>query len=99
MAIFGERLRQVRKERNLTQNQLASELGMPAIVIQQYERGVRRPAHDAIITISKYLQISSDWLLGLSDERVAYLPKTTAETALPIILTGEEAVALEQPAI
>ncbi len=65
MVEFGERLRQLRKERNLTQKQLATLIGVKNSVISFYEVGDRTPSLEVIIKLSKALHISTDTLLGL----------------------------------
>lgn len=49
-----EKLKQIRKENNLTQQQLADELCLSRTVITKYERGYKVPNLDTIILISNY---------------------------------------------
>ncbi len=70
MVEFGERLRQLRKERNLTQKQLATLIGVKNSVISFYEVGDRTPSLEVIIKLSKALHISTDTLLGLDKSEV-----------------------------
>lgn len=65
MVEFGERLRKLRKERNLTQRGLASLIGVKNSVISFYEVGDRTPSLEVLIKLSKALHISTDVLLGL----------------------------------
>lgn len=65
MVEFGERLRKLRKERNLTQRGLASLIGVKNSVISFYEVGDRTPSLEVLIKLSKALHISTDILLGL----------------------------------
>lgn len=64
---FGERLKQLRSEKNLTQKQLASETGTSERGLQNYEMGIRKPAYDVLIALADYFNVSLDYLVGRSD--------------------------------
>ena len=64
---FIERLKEQNKEKKLTQSQLAKETGLSQSAIALWENGQRIPNALAIITLCKYFQVSSDFLLGVSD--------------------------------
>ncbi len=68
--IFGERLREVRKERHWTTKYLAMRLVIPQQIIEEYENCRREPEMGHIAKISELFNISSDWFLGLRDARV-----------------------------
>ena len=53
-----EKLKQIRKENNLTQQQLADELCLSRTVITKYERGHSVPSLDTLILISNYFKTS-----------------------------------------
>ncbi len=65
MVDFGERLRQLRKERNLTQRQLADLIGVKNSVISFYEVGERTPSLEAVVKLASVLHVSADTLLGI----------------------------------
>lgn len=60
----GDQIKKARKNAGLTQKQLSEKTGIPAITIQQYERGVRAPKVDSLQKISIALGVSLDDLLG-----------------------------------
>ena len=64
---FATQLRKIRKERGLTQKQLAIEIGASERGIQQYELGERKPAYDALIALADFFDVSLDYLCGRSD--------------------------------
>lgn len=64
---FGKHLKSLRTERNLTQKGLGEIAGLTERGVQSYELGDRKPGFDAIIALSKALQISTDVLLGLKE--------------------------------
>ena len=65
MVEFGSRLRKLRKERNLTQEQLASLIGVKNSVISFYEVGERLPSPDVLRKLALALHVSTDYLLGI----------------------------------
>lgn len=61
---FGERLRMLRKTRDITQGQLAEYLGVVPSAIGKYERREDSyPSVEALIKISEYFDVSIDYLL------------------------------------
>ena len=65
MVDFGDRLRRLRKERKLTQKELAGRIGVKNSVISFYEVGDRTPSLEVLVKLSKALHVSTDVLLGL----------------------------------
>ena len=70
MIIFSERLKELRNLKTITQKQLAIEIGMSETGYQHYERGTREPSLTNIVKLAKYFEVSSDYLLGLSDNPI-----------------------------
>lgn len=68
---FNVRLRQLRQKNKLTQSELADILGLKPTAISNYESQRNEPSFDKLISLSKYFDVSCDYLLGVSD---AYLP-------------------------
>lgn len=64
---FIERLKELRSEKGLSQAQLAKATGISTGAIGFWETGERVPNALAIITLSKFFGVSSDYLLGLED--------------------------------
>ena len=67
--LFAERLQQLRIERNLTLEALAEELGIGATTIWQYENCHREPRWKSILKMMRYFNVTSDWLMGITNER------------------------------
>lgn len=58
------RIEQLRKENNLTQEELARKLNMSKSIIALYESNQRNPSVDVLIKLSKIFDCSVDYLLG-----------------------------------
>ncbi|UIJ71820.1 helix-turn-helix domain-containing protein [Aurantimonas sp. HBX-1] len=82
MTPFGERIRALRKERGITQGQMAAALGVSSAYLSALEHGRRgRPTWDLLQRIIGYLNVIWDDAEEL--ERLAELshPRVTVETA------------------
>lgn len=61
---FGERLRRLRKDRDITQGQLADVIGVVSSAVGKYERlPGSYPSVEALIRIADYFDVSIDYLL------------------------------------
>lgn len=61
---FGERLKRLRKERDITQGQLAEVIGVVPSAVGKYERIPQSyPSVEALIKIADYFNVSTDYLL------------------------------------
>lgn len=76
---FGSRLKKLRTEKNFSQKQVASDMGISITTISQYESDSRFPNKEMLKRLCKYYQISSDYLLGLTDIKHAPLSKEEAK--------------------
>ena len=63
------RLKQLREEKGLLQNDLAKYLGVSIPAIGYYESGKRDMSTDTVLLLSEYFNVSTDYLLGKSDIR------------------------------
>jgi transcriptional regulator with XRE-family HTH domain len=60
---IGERIKQLRSERRLSQGELAARIGADAGQISRYENGHISPSADAIVRLAEALDVSCDYLL------------------------------------
>ena len=67
---IGQRIKELRKERNLTQNRFAEELHVSFQAVSNWERGVAPPDLENILRIAKYFGILVDDLLRTSSEKL-----------------------------
>ncbi len=68
MNFFSNRLRELRTENKLTQKELATNLSIPIPTLSHWECGYAEPSHEDILAICKFFNVSSDYLLGRSDD-------------------------------
>lgn len=67
---FGERLKELRIGQKLTQQQLATRLGVQKSVISYYESSERFPSNDVLIRLAEVFHTTTDYLLGVKRDRV-----------------------------
>ncbi len=66
-----EIVKNLRKEKNITQEQLASIVGCSRSTIAMWEAGKSKPGQDGLRKMADYFEVSTDYLLGLTDYRTA----------------------------
>ncbi|MBX5437666.1 MAG: helix-turn-helix transcriptional regulator [Alicyclobacillaceae bacterium] len=69
---LGKRLRQTRLRRGLTQSQLAERLGMTEANLSNYERDRTTPPSERLQQIAEILDVTTDYLLGRTDDPHGY---------------------------
>lgn len=67
MEIFSKRLKELRTAAGYTQQQMADKLNIRQQSYTRYENNVGEPNLSTLVAISKILDVSSDYLLGISD--------------------------------
>lgn len=92
-----ENLRIIREKRNLNQLKVAMNVGVSQEMISSYENGKCYPLGETLIKLAKYLDTSTDYLLGLTDDPtparfmdVSHLSEDEIELLHQFVLLAEE---------
>lgn len=97
---LGQRIRERRKELNLTQIELANAAGVHQRQISKYENDKNEPASLTLMALSKALNVSADWLLGITDIQrpppKTLTPATTSEENRRIHTLSDIGIRLRQ---
>ncbi|AKL96307.1 transcriptional regulator [Clostridium aceticum] len=64
---FSHRLKQLRKEKKITQEDLANQLNKTRSTVAGYETERKEPDYDTLKKIAEFFDVSTDYLLGHSD--------------------------------
>jgi transcriptional regulator with XRE-family HTH domain len=91
--LLGERLVELRKEKKLTQEDIAKKLHLTRSTYAQYEVDRRVPEYATLQKLADYFNVSIDYLVGRSNDRKAGEPRDAAELLnnfLEFELTDEE---------
>lgn len=67
--MFAKRIKELREENNISQKEFAKTIGVAQSTYALYETDKREPSFDVLIKIAQYFNVTTDFLLGLVDER------------------------------
>lgn len=63
----------LRREKKLSQKQVAADLGISQALLSHYEKGIRECGLDFVVKVADYYSVSCDYLLGRSPDRTGTL--------------------------
>lgn len=72
MSQIGEKIKELRKENGLTQEQLAKTLGVSYQAVSKWETGVASPDISMLVPLAKTFHVSTDQLLEYKDRRAEF---------------------------
>ena len=64
MVLFGKRLKELRKQFNMTQQELGNTINVTKVSICCYEKGTRIPSLETLIDLSNLFKVDLDYLIG-----------------------------------
>jgi transcriptional regulator with XRE-family HTH domain len=67
---YQERIKDLREDADLTQQQIADRLGVAQSTYSQYELGKRPMPIDYLIALCKFYKVSADYLLGFTNRMI-----------------------------
>lgn len=77
--MLGEKLKELRTQKNLSQNQLANILNVHKATISLYESGSRYPSYNILKATARYFHVSTDYLLQMNPVRTLDVSNLTDE--------------------
>lgn len=87
--MIGERIQYLREEKKLTQEELAKALKMSKSSLASYEQNARKPSVDTVIELAKFFNVTSDYILELTNKPID----------LKTILNKEKSICIIPPTI
>lgn len=66
--MYYRRIYELREDNDIKQKTIAEYLGMQPNVYRRYEKGIRAIPVEAVIKLADYYQVSTDYLLGRTDD-------------------------------
>ncbi|WP_334077935.1 helix-turn-helix transcriptional regulator [Paenibacillus sanfengchensis] len=66
--IFAERFKNLRRVKSISQQDIASSLGVDRTIVSHWERGTRVPSLEIACSLADYFDVSLDYLVGRSDD-------------------------------
>lgn len=61
--MLQDRLYRLRRERGLSQEELAAQLGVSRQAVQKWESGVSQPSLEKLTALARYFDVTLDWLV------------------------------------
>jgi len=71
MSNFGERIKELRKQRGLTQRQMAATFGITERNYQRYE-STDSPSNETLVKLAKFFEVSTDYLIGQNTKETEF---------------------------
>ena len=90
----GELIKTARKNKGLTQKQLAEKTGLAVVTIQQYERNLRQPRLENIQKIAEALDSTPTYLMGWTEEEKTLNNLSSFSKKTPTSKVGDELLPL-----
>lgn len=66
--MLNEKIRKLRKEKNITQEELGKRVGVSTSMIGMYETNARKPSYAVLLKIAEYFNTTTDYLIGNIEE-------------------------------
>lgn len=66
--MIGERIKELRKEMKITQEELSKNIGVSTSMVGMYETNARKPSYEVLIKIAEYFGVSTDYLLNTEEK-------------------------------
>lgn len=66
---ISERLKQLRQNKHMTQEEIARRVGVTRSVISAYESGMRQPSYDILVRLAALYGVTTDYLLCVEGKR------------------------------
>ena len=63
----GKRVKELRQENNLTQQQMADTLGIDRSNYSKYELGKLEISNEMLVKLAKFFDVTTDYILGLEE--------------------------------
>lgn len=68
IVLFGDRLKELRKEKSLTQTDIAEMFNISTNAVYSWEVGKSQPSIEIITKLAKYFGVTTDYLLGFNQD-------------------------------
>lgn len=76
---FSDRLKSLRLERKISQNELSKKMELTRATINAWEMGISTPNAQSLVLLAKFFKVSVDYLLGMDDRQTLDIDDLTTE--------------------
>lgn len=90
LSLIGMRIKEIRKEKDMTLEDVAKRIGVAKSTIQRYEAGlISSPKQPVLAAMAKAFNIKEEWLCGMSNDKEEQIEETFDDGMVPIPVLGE----------
>lgn len=90
MHLFGDRLKELRKIHNLTQDDIAKIFNITRNAVHSWETNKSQPSIEVITTLADYFNVSTDYLLGLNQDDLDKIAKLKSACQEAGLMAGQD---------
>ena len=87
---FGEILRDIRKERGLSQSKLGALTNLSKAVISKYENSISYPPYSVLIKFASVFGVSTDYMLGVEKKKTIDIEGLSGKQIDSLIIVASE---------
>lgn len=84
--MFSERIRELRKSKNISQVELGKHIGVTKQSISNWENDNIQPSIEMLLKLAEYFSVSTDYILGVNDKKILDVSKLTDDEVAHIRL-------------
>lgn len=88
--LFGDRLKELRKNKNLTQEEFGKLFGVAKNTVSYWEANTSKPDIDLIKEIAQYFNVTTDYLLGLNQNDLDKIERLKIACQEAGLMTGQD---------
>lgn len=66
--MLGDKIKKLRKSKNITQEELGKNIGVTTSMVGMYETNARKPSYEVLIKIAEFFSVSTDFLLNTEEK-------------------------------
>lgn len=83
--VIGNRLKELREQNRLRQDQVARLVGVERPTVSLWENDLRQPSYQTLVRLANLYGVTTDYLLGRTDDRLLDISGLTPREAAMII--------------
>ena len=88
--MFGDRLRELRKKNNVSQEKLGEYLGVTNTAIYSWEINSNQPSIETLTKLAEYFNVTTDYLLGFNQDDLDKIAKLKSACQEAGLMTGQD---------
>lgn len=88
--MFGDRLKELRKNKNLNQTDIAKMFDVTDATVSAWEVGKAQPSYDILTKLADYFNVSTDYLLGFNQDDLDNIERLKITLKEAGIMAGDD---------